>query len=98
MNVRCETTRAALSKDQKLESHCSHLSLAYDAKESKRYAEVRNINAEKLALKLSDEDLQLELTENCVDGMITVYILPGNNIVVPSIQAGSDAYSYVHIR
>ena len=95
MNSKCEISRAALSKPQRSEKYCRHLKLADDASKAQRYARVIDVDTLTLSRKLADEELQCELQENSVDGRIQIYILPADNIVVPSIN---DVDSYVHVR
>ena len=82
-------------KPQKSEMYCRHLKLADDAFKALRYARVIDVDTMTLSRKLADEELQYELQENSVDGRIQIFILPADNIVVPSLH---DVDSYVHVR
>ena len=88
-------TTAVLSEDQKNLNYCQHIGPARDASREKRYASVSHVKMQALAKKISDEEIESLLTEHSIDGEISVFVLPGENLVVPNVY---EEEAYVHIR
>ena len=97
---RCLQVRSLLSPAQKLTNYCDHLKAANDAYANGNEAEEIVITKERLEhLKLDESDLAI-LEKVSVDGMLRVYVLPGNNLVVPSLYEKSheNPLEFLHIR
>ena len=88
-------SKAVLNPKQKGSNYCQHITAARDAEEHKRYASIEYVNVEELAKRISDEEIESLLKDQCIEGEIPVYNLPGENQVVPNIYE-DDAF--VHVR
>ena len=53
------------------------------------------MNVQALAKKISDDEIESMLTKHNIEGEIAVYVLPGENLVVPHVY---EEEAYVHIR
>ena len=96
LNPKCLDTRAILPMEQqKSDAYCEHIQLAREAATEKRYASIRDINVDSLVNKLCDDAIETMLREHSIEGEIAVYVLPNQNIVVPSIY---EDEAFVHVR
>ena len=81
-------------------SYCDHLEAAADAIANDDKAEEFVIKKEKLdMLKLEKGDLEM-LSRANVDGELKVYILPDNNLAVPSLydRSHENPLDFLHIK
>ena len=94
-NPGCIDTTAVLSKEQQNLNYCQHIGPAREARIEKRYAPISHVNVQALAKKISDDEIESMLTKHSIEGEIAVYVLPGENLVVPHVY---EEEAYVHIR
>jgi hypothetical protein len=83
-------------------NYCDHLEKAAAAQTNNVKADEFKVKFEKLqSLKLEKNDLEL-LKASCskTDGMVTLYSLPGNNMVVPSlhVKTHDNPLPFLHLR
>ena len=83
-----------------MKKYCDHLEKAEAAKETEAKADEINVQFKDIQkLKLEKEDLKW-LKAARVDGMIKMYAVPGNNLVVPSLveRTHENPLEFLHLR
>ena len=98
--TRCLELRSQLSQPQKMEKYCDHLKQAEDARVNDVKAKEYEVKDAKLStFKLDESELNTYKAASS-GGSITTYILPGNNVVVPSMMKRShdNPCEFLHIR
>ena len=101
LNNGCLLTRGALPDHERLTTmFCTHIQQAREAQAVKEFAEVVVLDLKKVLLKVTDETLEKELTDESSDGEIHVYKLPGGNLAVPLLGSEKRKLTtdYVHLR
>ena len=91
---------ANLSADQKETLYCTHLEQAQKALEVQDYADKKFVKIEDMEKLINKPDDLVILKASSSDGLIPVYVLPGNNHVVPSFSPPSyeSPLQLIHIR
>ena len=89
-----------MSNEQKKGLYCNHLKEAQKAVEIKEYADKKLVKIENLEKIVNSQGDLKVLNEFSSSGTITVYVLPGDNIVVPSFTTESyeSPVSLLHVR
>ena len=98
--TKCLELRTNLSADQKNSIYCNHLEEALKAYEIQDYADKKFLKIEELEKVLKNPDDIITLKASATDGNIPVYLLPGNNHVVPSFCPPSheSPLQLIHVR
>ena len=79
---------------------CKHIEHAKSALSTNAFAPFVTLNLDQVLTKVTDENLERELMEDSSDGEISVYRLPGGNLVVPRLGSEKTKLmtDFVHIR
>ena len=99
-STKCLDLWSNLSTDQRKTFYCQHLEEAMKACEIQDFAEENLIEIEKLEKVLTNKEDIAALQASAVNGKLTVYSLPGNNVAVPSFATVSHEcpVGFIHIR
>ena len=98
---KCLQARGVLSPQERMEvDFCSHIIEAKEASKANCYAKQQSVKFEDVLSKVAEEALEQAFTAESSDGEILVHILPGGNMVVPSLGAvqKNAMADFVHIR
>ena len=73
---------------------------AYSAKKSGQYADKKSFSIEELTALVKDKDIIHTLQEAASNGIIAVFSVPGENLVVPSFSSPTHEapLNYIHVR
>ena len=96
----CLEYRSQLSQAQKEEKYCHHLKQAEIARRNNVKADEFHVHLSKLTpLNLDESELKV-LNEASKNGSIVTYLLPGSNIVVPSLlrRSHDNPLELLHLR
>ena len=89
-----------MTEEQKKTPYCKHLGDAYSAKKSGQYADKKSFSIEELTALVKDKDIIHTLQEAASNGIIAVFSVPGENLVVPSFSSPTHEapLNYIHVR
>ena len=90
-----------MSKERKNTAYCRHIKLAEEAFKAELFAQEIKVSAEKLKKKLKNKISKQKIDELASDeGSISIFVLPGNHVVVPSCteQSAEAPLPYLHLK
>jgi hypothetical protein len=96
-STECLQIRSNLTADQKKTKYCTHLQNAYKAAKAKEYADKKDVQIKDLKKILTNHD-DLKVFKDA--SHVLVYVLPGNNLVVPTFSPPTheSPLGLIHIK
>ena len=90
----------SLNIEQRQTLYCTHLKAAQEALIQRRYAEVKKVKVRKIKKNIKNETDLKVFEEFSSNGIINVFVIPGDVLVVPSFSSPTHdcPVDYIHIR